>query len=119
MPGIPLGATNKHFCLRCGLQMHAPCGVDSDEDGNEVVEEINLNDVTSEEIDELCSQLAKISGELKRLKCDNNEFGGIASKVADASSSLRLAHNRFERNRVTKKQLKAPRQARLTPFFKR
>ena len=93
---------------------------DSEEDINDVdIEDTSLKTVTPEAINELCSQLAEIAAGLKRLKCDNNEFGEVASKVADASSSLRLAHGRFERNRVTKKQLKAPRQARLTPFLKR
>ena len=30
MPGVPLGTTTKHLCLKCGLQMHAPCGVEYD-----------------------------------------------------------------------------------------
>ena len=29
MPGIPLATTHgKHYCLTCGLQMHAVCGVE-------------------------------------------------------------------------------------------
>ena len=93
---------------------------DSDEDDDDIeMEEGNLNTVTPEAINDLCSQLARISVELQRLKCDNNEFGAVSSKVADASASLRLAHRSFERNRVAKKQSKAPRQTHLGPFFVR
>jgi hypothetical protein len=91
---------------------------DSDEDDDDIeMEEGNLNTVTPEVINDLCSQLARISVELKRLKCDNNEFGAVSSKIADASASLRQAHRSYERARVAKKQSKAPRH--LGPFFVR
>ena len=92
---------------------------DSDEDDDDDVEmqKGDLTPVTTETIDELCAQLVEIAGKLKKLKCEDGEFEGVASQVTDATSSLRLAHSRHERNRVAKKQSKAPRQTRLATLF--
>ena len=92
---------------------------DSDEDDDDDVEmqKVDLTSVTTETIDELCAQLGEIAGKLKKLKCEDGEFEGVASQVTDATSSLRLAHSRHERNRVAKKQSKAPRQTRLATLF--
>eukprot|EP00986_Skeletonema_menzelii_P000790 scaffold229_cov157-Skeletonema_menzelii.AAC.1 len=61
--------------------------------------------------------MAGIVGKLKKLDCDG-EYDGVSSHITDGVSLLRLAHSRHERNRVAKKQSKAPRQASVVlPFF--
>ena len=62
--------------------------------------------------------MAGIVGKLKKLDCDG-EYDGVSSHITDGVSLLRLAHSRHERNRVAKKQSKAPRQASVVPFFSR
>ena len=92
---------------------------DSDEEDDDVeMQEGDLTPVTTEIIDELAAEMTGIVGKLKKLDCDG-EYDGVSSRVTDAISLLRLAHSRHERNRVAKKQSKAPRQASLDPFFRR
>ena len=69
--------------------------------------------VTPEIINELSAQIVEMTGKLRKLKCDGTDFDDVASKLADVNTSLRLAHSRYERGRIAKKQTKAPRQARL------
>jgi hypothetical protein len=44
-------------------------------------------------------------------------LSGVASKLSDLSSTLRLSYKRLESNKVANKQKKAPRQATLFPFI--
>ena len=80
-------------------------GEDDDSDDVEMQEE-DLTSVTPETINELCAQLVQIAGKLKKLECDENEFDRVASQVTDATYLLRLAHSRYDQNRVAKKQSK-------------
>ena len=90
---------------------------DSDEEDDDVeMQEGDLTPVTTDIINELAAQMAGIVGKLKKLDCDG-EYDGVSSHITDGVSLLRLAHSRHERNRVAKKQSKAPRQASVVPFF--
>ena len=88
-----------------------------DDDDDFEMEEGELTDVTPNIIIELSQQIAQIAGRMSKLNCDGKEFENVASKLADVNTSLCLAHSRYERNRLAKKQSKALRQACLGPFF--
>ena len=74
--------------------------------------------VTAETIDEMCSQLIQIAVKVKNFKCDGDEFDGVAGKITDLSSSLRLSHKRMLNNKIARKQQKEPRQQGLLPFLR-
>ena len=58
-----------------------------------------------------------IAADARRQYIDGDEFSGVASKLSDLSSTLRLSYKRLESNKVANKQKKAPRQATLFPFI--
>ena len=77
-----------------------------------------INCQQTQTIDEMCSQLIQIAVKVKNFKCDGDEFDGVAGKITDLSSSLRLSHKRMLNNKIARKQQKEPRQQGLLPFFR-
>ena len=74
--------------------------VDSEDDDSDVEMVKEQEAVTAETIDEMCSQLIQIAVKVKNFKCDGDEFDGVAGKITDLSSSLRLSHKRMLNNKT-------------------
>ena len=92
--------------------------VDSEDEDSDVEMVKEQEAVTAETIDEMCRQLIQIAVKVKNFKCDGDEFDGVAGKITDLSSSLRLSHKRMLNNKIARKQQKEPRQQGLLPFFR-
>ena len=93
--------------------------VDSEDDDDVDVEMLDEEVATLDLINELSSQLTRLSTRVDNFKCGEHEYDAVATKLRDAASGLLLAYRKVERNKVAKKQGKQPRQAALLPFLKK
>ena len=65
----------------------------------------------------MSSQLSKYAANVMNLKCEGNEFDGVATLMTDAASAVIGAYRKLKRNEVAKKQKRQLRQGGMHAFL--
>ena len=92
--------------------------VDSDDEEDDDVEMADdPEEATLEMVTEMSSQLSKYAATVMNLKCEENEFDGVATLMTDAASAVMGAYRKLKRNEVAKKQKRQLRQGGMHAFL--